>query len=316
MQSAPHSTQENKATIKDANEKIEVLMKQLSETNAKTVLSALAAILAFPPQYWKQHKDYIYKITKEFIGLGFPEFYLDLISSLPPKYVKKNIDLYLPILKEITTHYEGFRKKLSIAQVLKILKRFSNFNYRNPAIFNLILTDIARFFNNMRNEDLFEVVNAFAMRHIKQVDLFDRILGKVIHYPFGFAPNLKFLILSFFRVGFDSQMAKNNILQIFAKLQPTKVTDILAFICYVPVVNLPREAEAKFLEENIKSIKVQERPFAIKNLLYTYEFLKHCYRDKPELAEKIKGFITDFEAAHSEHLAERNAMKKVKNMVI
>ena len=305
----------DKKLVDEAHEILELLQRQLTESNARTVLTSLAAILAFPPQFWKGKREYLTKVMKEFIGIGNPPLYMDLLNALPSRFVKSEPDQYLPFLKEITNNYSQFKKKLSTSEIVTVLERMTDFNYKNVAIYNLLLADIAKFFNGFRKEEYFDMISAFTKISIKQGDLFDKILTKVESQPKSFSNNMKFILLNLLKVGHNSQQAKTIIPNIFAKYNPTRTHDILPFICYLPVLQLNPEEEIALFAKYINALEPKEIHFSVPPLINLYDFLRFTYKDKPYLAEKIKSLVSNFEKEYKDFHSDSETKARIKRMV-
>ncbi len=307
---------ENKAIIDETNEKLTMLELQLTETNARAVLNALAAILAYPPHFWKDKKDYLTKVLKEFIEIGTVQTYLEVLNSLPAKFVRNDSDLYNPILKELTNSFTQFKKKFSTSDIVNVLERMAEFSYKNAQIYNLLFVEIAKHFNGFKKEEYFDIISAFTKMNIRQSDLYDKILTKVESFPFGFINNLKFILLNLIKVGHSSKETSDIILKIFNKLNPTRTQDILPFICYVPILQLPHQAAIDFLEKHINSLESKEIQFSLYHLLNLYNYLRYSHKDRPHLAEKIKSLVSGFEKEHKNFQTETEGKLKVKKLVM
>ena len=312
LQKSDPSILEKEETVNEINEKLELLQKNLSETGARTVLSALALSLTFPPQFLEPNKELYVKAAKSFISFGNAQLYLNLINSIPPQYVRKNYEFYLPIIRELITNYNSFNKRMNGSDINTVITKFSSFNTRNPTIYNYILYDIGRVFNNLRSDELVNVVNAFSKVHIKQTDLFDKILVKVGNNPGNFARNFRNLVQSLYAVGFNSQQAKITIPEVFNKLRISHSATVLFYLSYIPILNLENEAE--IIETLIP--KVTGNPnFPKRTGVLLYEYLRVAYRNKPELAEVVKPIISDFDSTYRSTFEHSNSLLKARNLV-
>lgn len=294
---------------------LEVLYRNLSETSPKVVISALTSIIAFPPSFLESNKEYLVKTTKEFIGLGTSSLYLELLSAVPVSYFRKHLDFYVPFLKELANHYDSFKKRMSVHEIIKTLKRFTDFNYKSPELYKSIVADISKHIHYLKNEEYSMVVTAFAKMSQNRPELFDKIVAKIVSDPYSFSMYLKGFILNFFRVGYNSHFAKTNIPNIFSNLGSSLTSDSrVAFFCYIPLLNLSPEAELELLERHVSSLKIKEPHYFLSPLNYTYEFLKIVYKHKPHLAEKINNLRANI--THSTNEGQSKSLAKAQKTVI
>jgi len=315
LQRLPPKDELYKTLTEEAQEKIDLLQKQLTETNSRTVLTSLAAILAFPPQFWKNKREYLTKVMKEFIGIGNAQLYIELLNALPSRSVKFEQDLYIPFLKEFTSNYSHFKKKFSTSDIVTILERMTDFNYKNIVIYNLLLGDIGKHFGFFRREEYFDMITAFTKIGIKQGDLFDKILAKVDSQPKGYSNNLRYILLNLFKVGHNSQQAKAIIPRLFTKRSPTKTQEILPFLVYLPVLELHPKEELALFEKYTNLLEPKEIHFQLSPFMNLYDYLRFAYKDRPELAEKLKSIFPDFDNEYKNAQSTSDSKLKIKKLV-
>lgn len=313
LQNSSQAILEEDETINEINQKLDVLQKKFSEAGGKAMLTTLATILAYPPQFLEPNKDLYVKSLKSYINYATPNLYLNLINSIPQSYTRTRYDFYLPFLRELIINYHNFNLKFPPTDTIKILKKFAELKTRNPTIYNHILADIGRVFNSFRVEDLVEITKAFASVNIKQNDLFDKILAKIGSNPYNFSTYGNTLITSLFRVGFNSAQAKATFSDLLTKLTPKKASIKLALANYIPILDLPNEAE--HLEKLLADLPENSGRFSLKALCLLHEYLRVQYKNKPELAAAVKKLIPGFEEIRQHTFKESNAVKKSREII-
>jgi len=312
LQRTPKSAiEENKA---DINKNLEVLIQNLNETGARTVLNSLATILAFPPEIIEPHRDLIIKSIKSFLNFGNQQLYSAVLNALVPRYVKSNYDFYVPIIRELITNYNNFNKRMNPGDIVRTLYKFSEFNTRNPTIYNHILTDVGRIFNVFKNDELADIVVAFTRIKIKQTDLFDKILSKIAAHPANFAQNIRYIIKGFFHVGFNSPQAKASIVDIFNKLGKSPING-LAFAQYLTILNLENEVELLQTVLNEESKISIIKSFNIGELFALIEYLNIVHKDQPQLAEAVRKVIPNYEEISAKGKRETQTIVKAKKLI-
>lgn len=205
LRKTPISDYSKDDIVAEVNDKLEVLHKSLNDTNARHVLSTLSLILAFPPQFLSGQKDLYVKALKEFTSFGNHQTYLGIILSLPADKVRNNFEFYNHILKELINNYTNYNKRLSPSDIIKILKKFSDCNSRSSTMYNYILADLGRVFNFLKPEDHAEIVTSFSRIGIKQSDLFDKIVAKIVAHLNQYYNSLPQIFAAFFKIGYDTQ---------------------------------------------------------------------------------------------------------------
>jgi len=312
VQRSPASDLEKPEIKAEINNKLEALQKNLSETGARTVLTSLAHILAFPPEFLEPNRELYVKSIKSFLNFGNSHLYMNIIHSLYPNYVRNSYDFYVPIIRELITNYNNFNKRLNPSELVNILTKFSECNTRNPTIYNHILSDIGRLFNALKNDELSDVVVAFTKIRIKQTDLFDKILSKIVSYPTNFATNIKFIFSSFFKVGFNSPQAKASIAEIYKKSGKSSAT-ALAFANYISILNIENEAE--LFEEVLANLTPEFSQRYKHDLFNLEEYLRIVHKDKPHFAETVKNLIPEYEELKAKISTESKTLSKAKKLI-
>jgi hypothetical protein len=312
----PRSQKEGDEIRADVNKKLETLHQGLNETGARTVLVTLASILSFPPEFLESNKDLYIKSIKSFLNFGNQSLYSNILNAIRPAYAQRNYDFYAPIIRELIVNYNNFNRRMSPPEIVRTLSQFSEFNTKNPTIYNHILADIGRIFNTLRNDELAEVVASFARIRVKQTDLFDKILSKIANHPHSFTGSVKEIAGGFYRVGFNSPQAKAVIAEIIDKI--SNPANVLELAYYLSILNVENEAQLfEKLLSQVNAEKLLKNKRISKNaLLGLEEYLRIVHKDKPELAETVRKVLPDFEQDKADSLKKTQAIYSKSKKII
>jgi hypothetical protein len=281
---------------KEVTTRLDQLKQSLTETNAKNVLQNLTTILTFPTKYLIPDKDLYLKSFKDYIGFGNVQIYTSIFSQLQKKYVRNNFGFYSPFFRELINNYNSYNKKMNASDLTLILRKASDFNIRNPSIYNYILADIGKMFNAVRNEDKIDIIESFARVGIKQPDLFDKVITRASEIPQQFSGLIAQLFTALYKVGYESEYLKQNFTEFLEKFRHVNATALGNGILYASILGMTPEQEKTLLEKYVP-IYLEKQAVSSRNSipLSFYDFLKYVHKEHPEWAEKFKSLKTDFD---------------------
>lgn len=288
---------ENEELMEEAKQKIEEYEYKLTNIDSKVVLNSLAFLMAQDMVLIKDNFESYLNTLKEHLSFGNAVIYMELVDALPIDKIKKNVDIYVPFIRELADYYSNFSKRLKTLEILRCLEKFSKIRFTRPSLYNAILNDVGRNFNNFRMEDHSRVLGGFTKLGLKQTDLFDKITLKISNNFDNSIPFLGKLVSDFFRVNYDSNLYREHITDLCRR---ARFSIFNSLVLVRTVISLEMENEAEILEKLFEGIDI-ERGFKTQNYLlneslYTVHLiLKNEYPDK-DWAEKIKQSMKDYDS--------------------
>lgn len=176
------ATQEQKDNLLAvASEEIKKLITNLGSLDPKHVLEAASALLIFPYPLIKEHISALQSAIKDHIAYVTPNVYTELVSCLAStNRSRAELELYQPLLKEIASHFSTFASKLRVSELIDVIEAFAFSNYKGSNVYNGALTLVGTLFPRIRIPDLLRLLESFSHVQLKHVELFDRIIERVI----------------------------------------------------------------------------------------------------------------------------------------
>lgn len=275
---------------KDLRETFSTIEAKLQDTNARTVLTALSSLLAFPAEIINENKDTLLKALKEYISFGSSQDYLRIVQAFSWEFVRSNFSLYSQFFRELAKNYTLFNKKFQTSEVLAILEKFSSLGYRNISIYNSIIADLGTGFNYLRPDEQARALQAFSKLGIRHEEIFEKILLKAVSNSQNYKENLKTIFDAAFRVGLDTQNVKDAVAKFIEGSKGDRQDNTAALIQLVAILELGNEKE--IFETLIPRLKAE---YKIGYFSALQAFFKAVYPDKPEYVEAFKKFSYESE---------------------
>lgn len=245
----------------EVNEKIQDYESKLQNIDSKIVLHSLAYLLAQDISFTRDNLDTYLTTLKDHLSFGNANIYMELVDALPARAIQKNVRLYLPFIREMAEYYSNFSKRMKNQEILRCLEKFADIRFTKPALYNSLLTDLGRNFNNYRIEDFARIFSAFAKLGLKQTDLFDKITLRLKRSYENSAPFMARIISDLFKVNYDSNLYREHVSELTMKL---KFSTFQSLVWIRTVISLELENESEILEKLFGEIDL-EKGFQARN---------------------------------------------------
>lgn len=218
------SAEQKELATKIADKYVEKLDKESQEIESRNAIRLVSEYLQLPISYLQEkHDKKVFSLLKDNIEQTSIRTYLETLNTFPKRIAKTNFEFYFPFLKELASHYPNIGKSLRAFQLIEIMDFFSSSNLRSPALYNAILEDIFKVFNQLRTNDLVTLIESLGKLQFKQLDVLDRALAQIKDEGLQklSRTELEILLKSFFRLGYDTQLVKESLGEILKLRQMT-----------------------------------------------------------------------------------------------
>ena len=177
----------------------------------------------------------------------------------------------------------------------------------------ILLKNIGKNFNQARIEDLVSILRDFSYVGMKQVDLFDKIVQRVLEKsPSTVRVYFNDIMNALYQIGFDSEFIKKefqNILTTIGVLNSNQYRVFVASLNYIPVLEIKDEhilieSLVNKLIVNIKNPEAKGNVGALMNPSFylTFMYLKNALKEKPELVKTLEAALIEKEKDFMENL--------------
>lgn len=175
------------------------------------------------------------------------------------------------------------------------------------------LKNIGKNFNQARIEDLVSILRDFSYVGMKQVDLFDKIVQRVLEKSAS-TVRVYFndIMNALYQIGFDSEFIKKefqNILTTIGVLNSNQYRVFVAALNFIPVLDIKDEhilieSLVNKLIVNIKNPETKGNIGALNNPSFylTVMYLKNALKEKPELVNALEAALNEKDKDFMENL--------------
>lgn len=164
-----------------------------------------------------------------------------------------------------------------------------------------------------RVEDLVSILRDFSFVGMKQVDLFDKIVQRVLEKS---ASTVRVffndIMNALYQIGFDSEFIKKefqNILTTIGVLNSNQFRVFAAALNYIPVLDIKDEhilieSLTNKLIVNVKNPEIKANIGALNSpsFYFTVMYLKNALKEKPELVNALEAALTEKDKDFMENL--------------
>jgi hypothetical protein len=264
---------------------------KLTDGDPKVVIENLISIMRFPMSNLREHAPFIAEVLKNHITHFTPKSFLELIKAIPTEKLRLNLDVLVPILKEIANVFQHVGPKLRHSDIVDTIECFSDLGYRSSSLLSNLLKELGRVFTNLKKEDFLSLIESFSFLNIKQTDLFDRCLQELLESNDTFSTvELETILKSAMRVGYDSEFLKSQLLNLLKKSTINLDSARLA-IPFILSLNPKNEKELlQYVFDLIAKRKLLDkkyRPFRISGYGFSTKLLEAKYPEFAQLWENI-----------------------------
>ena len=242
-----------RAQVEQAGKRmVEHLVSRLTDSDPRTAIDSCTQLLTMPIDMIKEHVPTILEVLRTHIGSMNSKQFLGLLSAIPKYYFMNELESYLPILKELSSMFTVFGPKLRNSEMVDAIEYYSELGVKSATLLNNILKETGRVFNYLRIPDYLILLSSFSDLGLKQNDLFDRIIQKIIPEKLNLnSTDFDGIVKALWKVGYDSDLIKSSLIDLMNKrtVSPSSFQMLIPYI-----LSLEAKNESELLDKAFKLV--------------------------------------------------------------